>query len=470
MAAADLLYEEDLFCPQCSEIYCVPVRLKCGHNICRVCLHKFWEWKGCRECPVCRTVCVPGRPPVNLTLKIAADEYQLRRSSGDQDVCCFHNEKLTLFCQNDEEPVCVICQMSKEHKVHECGPLEEAAKEKKTEISTMLESVRKKLKTLNKTEEQWRETKTYIQTQALQNEKAIKEEFQKLHQFLWEEEKKRLKLLKQEEEVRTQVMCEKLENIKDQIRGVESIITDIEGALRGEELKFLKDYKKTKKRVQFNIREPECIRDILINSAKHLGSLKFAIYKSMAKLVEYVPITLDPNTAHSNLELSEELTCVQYSRRQLLPDNPERCTSRLCVLGAAGLTSGKHTWTVQVGQSKEWYIGVVRESVQRKSTVFLNPAEGFWVIGLCSGDGLWAQTQPPTKLVLKQRPDRITVLLDCDKGKVVFINAADLTTIHTFRDRFTEKIFPYVSTGLYAEDKICSRLTICPLTITLKLE
>ncbi|CAB1426958.1 unnamed protein product [Pleuronectes platessa] len=321
--------------------------------------------------------------------------------------------------------------MSREHKVHECGPLEEAAKEKKTEISTMLESVRKKLKTLNKTEEQWRETKSYIQTQALQNEK--------------------------EEEVRTQVMWEKLENIRDQIRGVASIISDIEGALRGEDLKFLKDYKKTKKRVQCNIREPECIRDILINSAKHLGSLKFAVYKSMAELVEYVPITLDPNTAHSNLELSEELTCVQYSRRQLLPDNPERCTSRLCVLGAAGLASGKHSWTVQVGQSKEWYIGVVRESVQRKSTIFLNPAEGFW-------------TSPPTKLVLKQRPERITVVLDCDKGKVVFINAADLTTIHTFKDRFTEKIFPYVSTGLYDEGKICSRLTICPLTITLNVE
>uniref|UniRef100_A0A3P8TZG1 RING-type domain-containing protein n=1 Tax=Amphiprion percula TaxID=161767 RepID=A0A3P8TZG1_AMPPE len=47
---------QNLLCPQCSEIYCVPVLLKCGHNICRVCLHKFWEWKGCRECPVCACI------------------------------------------------------------------------------------------------------------------------------------------------------------------------------------------------------------------------------------------------------------------------------------------------------------------------------------------------------------------------------------------------------------------------------
>lgn len=194
----------------------------------------------------------------------------------------------------------------------------------------------------------------------------------------------------------------------------------------------------------------------------------FLIYLTLFTLS--VPVTLDPNTAHSNLKFSEELTSVQYSSKQLLPDNPERCTSRLSVLGATGFTSGKHSWTVEVGQSKNWYIGVARESIQRKSTIFLNPAEGFWVIGLCNGDSYWAQTSPRTKLMLKQKPERITVELDCDKGKVVFISAADLITIHTFKDRFTEKIFPFLSPGLYEGGKISSSLKICPLTITVNVE
>ncbi|XP_039988192.1 zinc-binding protein A33-like [Xiphias gladius] len=466
MAATSSLSEDDLLCPQCSEIYCLPVLLKCGHNICKVCLQKFWEWKGCRECPVCRTVSVPGRPPINLELKIAADEYQVQRTGRNQEVCFLHHEKLKIFCHNDEEPICLVCQTSKQHKIHECCPVEDAAQQKKTEISAKLESLRKKLRILNKTKQHWEETKAYIQTQAYQNEKVIKEEFQKLHLFLREEENTRLKELKKEEEIKTQVMCEKVEDIKDKIETLSSTISDIETALRAKDLPFLQDYKQTKKRVKCNIREPECIRDILINSAKHLGLLKFGILKKMANIVKYVPITLDPNTAHSNLKISEELTCLQYSSKQLLPDNPERCTSRLCVLGANGFTSGKHSWTVEVGQSKDWYIGVARESIKRKSTIFLNPAEGFWVIGLCNGDSLWAQTSPRTKLVLKQKPERITVELDCDKGKVVFINTANLTTLHTFKDRFTERIFPYFSPGLYEEGKISSPLTICPLTIT----
>lgn len=123
-----------------------------------------------------------------------------------------------------------------------------------------------------------------------------------------------------------------------------------------------------------------------------------------------------------------------------------------------------------MGQGKDWYIGVAAESIKRKSAVFLNPSEGFWVIGLCNGDTFWAQTSPRTKLVLKQKPERITIKLDYDKGKVVFINTADLTTINTFSDRFSERIFPYFSPGLYQEGKNSSPLIICPLKITVNVE
>ncbi len=142
----------------------------------------------------------------------------------------------------------------------------------------------------------------------------------------------------------------------------------------------------------------------------------------------------------------------------------------MCALGATGFTSGKHSWTVEVGKGKNWYIGVAQESIKRKSVVFLNPTEGFWVIGLCNGDSYWAQTSPRTKLVLKQKPERITIKLDYDKGKIAFVNAVDSTTIHTFNDRFAEKIFPYLSPGLYEEGKNSSPLTICPLTITVDVE
>lgn len=187
------------------------------------------------------------------------------------------------------------------------------------------------------------------------------------------------------------------------------------------------------------------------------------------------PVILDPNTAHANLKLSQGLTRVQYSNKLLLPDNPERCTSRMCVLGASGFTAGKHRWTVDLGQGKDWYVGVARESIKRKSAVFFSPAEGFWVIGYCSKDSVWAQTSPRARVALKHNLEKITIELDCDKGKVVFSNKADSSVIYTFKEKFSEKvfpekIFPYISVGLCDNWKNASPLSICPMTLKVNKE
>lgn len=130
------LSKEDLLCPVCCEVFSLPVLLKCGHNSCKECLKKLWEWKGGRECPVCRTTSSSERPPINLALKIAADMFTEQRTTrGEESTveewCLLHNEKLKLFCHNDEEPICVVCQLSNRHNVHACCPVEEAALEKK---------------------------------------------------------------------------------------------------------------------------------------------------------------------------------------------------------------------------------------------------------------------------------------------------------------------------------------------------
>ena len=107
-----------------------------------------------------------------------------------------------------------------------------------------------------------------------------------------------------------------------------------------------------------------------------------------------------------------------------------------------------------------------REAIKRKSNDVMSKAEGMRVIGLCNGDKYWAQTSTRTQLSVRNRPQRILVELDYDKGRVVFFNAADLTSIHTFKDRFTERMFPYLSPGMSQSGKSCIPMRICPLTIS----
>lgn len=172
----------------------------------------------------------------------------------------------------------------------------------------------------------------------------------------------------------------------------------------------------------------------------------------------------DPNTAQANLILSDELTTVHYGKKRPVPSNHERCSSRMAVLAVAGFTSGKHSWDVDVGDGNDWYIGVARESVDRKHAVFLHPSEGFWVIGLCNSDNYWAQTSPRTRLVIRSKPRRITVELDYEKGKVTFLNAAEGSVMYTFKEKFAERIFPFFSPGIHDNGQCNpSPLKICHL-------
>ncbi|XP_037538874.1 zinc-binding protein A33 [Nematolebias whitei] len=470
MLATKSFSDLDLLCPQCSDIYCLPVILICGHNVCRVCLYKFWEVRRCRNCPVCGTESSSGMPPINLDLQSAVKGFQERIVAEDPEKCSLHHEKLKIFCSKDEEPICLVCQISQQHKIHKCCPVEEASLIKKAEMADLLDGLKRKVKIMTKTLLQWEETKTYLKTQSSQIETAIKEEFKKLHQFLFDEENSRLRVLKQEEETKTQIMSHKIKTIEEHIKYLSSTISDMDKVLLEKDLPFLKAYKETKKKTKSSIPEPECVRNILLNSSKHLGLLDYEVWHKMMNIVKYTPVILDPNTAHANLKLLQGLTGVRYSNKLCLPDNPERCTSRMCVLGANGFTSGKHSWTVDVGQGKDWYIGVARDSIKRKSTVFYSPADGFWVIGYCSKDSVWAQTSPRARVSVRKNLEKITVELDCDKGKVVFINDADSSVIHTFKEKFSETIFPYISVGLCDNWKNASPLKICPLTLKVNKE
>ncbi|RXM96916.1 Fibroblast growth factor receptor substrate 2 [Acipenser ruthenus] len=164
------------------------------------------------------------------------------------------------------------------------------------------------------------------------------------------------------------------------------------------------------------------------------------------------PLTLDPNTAHPRLILSEDLTSVRRGDEgQQLPDNPERFDHWGCVLGSEGFTSGKHCWDVELGSNTKWDLGVTKESSQRKGGFTLSPEAGYWFIALAGEDQYWACTSPLTRLTVEKKPQKIRVQLDCDGGEVAFFDSSDMRKpLYTFKHRFTERMFPYFWTGCSA--------------------
>nr|XP_038043764.1 butyrophilin subfamily 1 member A1-like isoform X2 [Anas platyrhynchos] len=149
-----------------------------------------------------------------------------------------------------------------------------------------------------------------------------------------------------------------------------------------------------------------------------------------------VKVTLDPDTAHPQLVVSQDNSSVRReSELQQVPDIPERFDSWCCVLGREGFREGRHCWLVEVEgeQIKDswWAVGVARASVERKGWIDASPKEGIWAVRYYERQ-LMSLTWPNTRLSLSPIPTRIWVCLDCTQQQVSFINADNGVEIFTF--------------------------------------
>ncbi|KAG9331880.1 hypothetical protein JZ751_016650, partial [Albula glossodonta] len=266
MASNILIPEDELCCSVCCDIFKDPVVLKCSHSFCRTCLQRYWEEKSSRECPICKRKSSMPKPPANLVLKNIVDTYVKKKIESEAKKkseakekskvhCRLHGEKLLVFCQDDQLPLCVVCQTSKKHRNHQVCPVEEAALD--------------------------------LKSQAQHTERQVKTEFEKLHQFLREQEEARLAALREEEEQKSRRMKEKIENITRQVSTLSDKITAIEKAMHTEDISFLKSYRDIKERAQCTLQDPELLSEALIDVAKHLGNLKYRVWKKMLETVQY---------------------------------------------------------------------------------------------------------------------------------------------------------------------------------------
>ncbi|XP_054834155.1 zinc finger protein RFP-like [Eublepharis macularius] len=453
MAAESIVKQfcEEATCSVCLEHFKKPVTLQCGHNFCQACITHCWEKMGTRaSCPQCREISQQKIFRLNWQLanlvELVKKFQEEKRGDGKWGVCKRHQEPLKLFCCDDQTPICVVCDRSMEHRNHRILPMEEAFLEYKKEIQAQLQSLKQEEKKLQeqRVAENWRSQKFLVSVKA--EKQKTKSAFQRMQNFLEQQEQLRLSQLKELKEEMEKRDKENLTRFSEEISDLNRLITEMEGKLQQPENKFLRDpktilsrYEKKPKRQRLELPPgPEQALRFYSQQTpgiqKALEECEGFLKEALVQVLRKVNVTLDPDTAHPYLVLSKDLKSVTWGRTgQYLPNNPERFDAVPSVLGREKFTSGRHSWEVEVGNGQAlWGVGVARESVKRKGNISHTPDEGFWVVQTASwydryyGGTYWqmtASTSSQSTVLSDVIPQKIQVSLDYEEGRVEFFVA-----------------------------------------------
>ncbi|XP_075769192.1 uncharacterized protein LOC142821600 [Pelodiscus sinensis] len=225
-------FREEAPRPVCLEDFTAPVTLECGHNSCQAPLsHR------CRDTEQ-QGPLRPNRQLANVVELAKPLSFQAAQRARWDGVCEKHQEALKLFCEEDQTPICVVCDRSWDQTV---APIQEAAQEYKDKLETHLKTLKKEREKLlrRKTTAEGKSQEYLKWTQA--ERQMIVAEFQQLQQFLEEQERLLLAQLEKLDEEIGRFQTDTIRNLSMQISRLSEWIGELEGTCQKPASEFLQD-------------------------------------------------------------------------------------------------------------------------------------------------------------------------------------------------------------------------------------
>ncbi|XP_042564279.1 tripartite motif-containing protein 16-like [Clupea harengus] len=387
-------------------------------------------------------------------------------------ICTQHEKPLEIFCRTDLSCVCLLCLVD-EHKGHDTVSASAGRREKQTHLGETQNKIQQRIQ---EREKELQELRKAVETLKSSAQTAVEDSERIFTEMIRSIERRRSevkKLIRAQEKAEVSQAERLLKRLEQEIAELKRRDAELEQLSHTEDhIHFLKTFQSVSETP-----ESKDLSCISVNQGlsfeavkKSVSSLKTQlenfckeeVMKISASVTEVQAIlppepttredflqyschfTLDPNTAHRRLHLSEGNRRVKLRAEvQSYPDHPERFDGWSQVLCREGV-SGRCYWEVE--WSGEWgvMISVSYKSISRRGGGIerFGCNDQSWSLNLSSSGSYFSHNRKETKLPLVAS-SRIGVYVDHRAGTLAFYSLSDtMTLLHRVQTTFNHTLYP----------------------------
>ncbi|XP_055778155.1 tripartite motif-containing protein 16-like isoform X2 [Salvelinus fontinalis] len=386
-----------------------------------------------------------------------------------EKICSHHDKLLEVYCRTDQQCICLLCTMD-EHKGHDTVSAAAERTEKQRQLGMSQQKVQQRFQ---EREKKLKELQQAVESFKSSAQAAVEDSNQIFAELIRSIERRRSEvkeLIRAQEKAQVSQAEGLLEQLKQEIAELRKRSTELEQLSHTEDhIHFLQSYQSLS-----SISVSSDLPSIVVRPLQYFEDVSKTVSELREKLEDFLKgewtkisttvnivdvvlppepktreqflqyscqLTLDPNTAHTHLSLSEGNRKVTYTGQvQPYPDHPDRFTNQYQVLCREGL-SGRCYWEVK--WSSYVITAVSYKDISRTETDnIFGYNDKSWSLQYYRGGYCFRHNNVVTK-VSDPQSSRVGVYLDHKAGTLSFYSVSDtMTLLHRVQTTFTQPLYP----------------------------
>ncbi|XP_030635633.1 tripartite motif-containing protein 16-like [Chanos chanos] len=386
-------------------------------------------------------------------------------------ICSQHDKLREIYCRTDQKMICYLCTTD-EHKGHDTVSAATERTEKQRQLG---KTKRKLLQRIQEREKELQELKQAVKSLRISAQTAVEDSERIFTEMIHSIERKCSEVIEQvraQEKTEVRLTEDHIKKLEQEIAELRKRDTELEQLSHTEDcIQFLQsfqslsvhpeykglpsmtvnpdfsfeDVRKTVAEMKKRLEEFFSEEAIKISEKATTDQLFLSTEpKTREDFLQYsCQLTLDPNTAHRKLRLSERNRKATGTKTaQSYPDHPGRFEEWMQVLCRESLT-GRCYWEV------DWtgmvFIAVSYKGISRKGrgneSGFGNNDQS-WSLVCCGSSYTFKHDSIETEIPIVSRCPRIAVYLDHKAATLSFYSISDtMTLLHRVQTTFTQPLY-----------------------------